>query len=103
MAYQVIRGNTLTEYAIIFGLLILVAFGGVKLLGNSINGLFTGSSNTLQSQPLQDLASMKFDTPLVAVNGGSTGAPNGQGAPGKSILNGAVLSEISSGGTMPPA
>jgi pilus assembly protein Flp/PilA len=42
-------GPTATEYAVMLALIIIVALGAISLLGEKVKGIFTSTTNTLDS------------------------------------------------------
>ena len=65
-------GNTLSEYAIIIGLLSLVSVGGLTLLGNSASELLVSVSNGSGSHSMQNYLVSTLGTGT-AQSGGSAG------------------------------
>ncbi|MCE3234319.1 MAG: hypothetical protein K0Q50_499 [Vampirovibrio sp.] len=100
MAIFPARGNTLGEYALMFGLLILIAVGAMKLLGGSIDKLFSHPSTTISSHPVQDMVSMKFGSGAatgIQVGASSSSAPGKN--PSNQKLSDQLISDGVSGGT----
>lgn len=72
-------GNTLAEYALFAGLVLMVALGSIKLLGNSTQGLIQNTDNGLGNNA-QNLITLNF-------GGGKQGKSNGNNN-GGSLSNG---------------
>lgn len=70
-------GNTLSEYALLAGLVLMVALGSIKLLGNSTQGLLQNTDKSLANDA-RSLVSLDFG------NGkqGKAGGGSGSGLPG---------------------
>jgi Flp pilus assembly pilin Flp len=78
MTFQVSKGNTLGEYALMLGLLVLVCMAAVNLLGNSIESLFSKSSGTVNSKPVQDWVSLNFGGESNAMNAAYASSKGGR-------------------------
>ncbi len=85
-------GNTLSEYAVILGLLGVVAIGGLNLLGNSVNGLLGGASKSSGDNSMNHYLDATLGTNS---QGGSPPAQlvlaNPAGKPGKPDVSGVNL------------
>lgn len=79
------KGNTLSEYGIILGVIAFAAIGALKLLGGNLNLSFQNQNTALTSPAMRDYVSMQFhaNSGTASVNG--TGSSQG-GGPNTSLL-----------------
>lgn len=95
-------GNTLSEYAIMLGLLTLLALGAIRLLGVSTTNLYHQPQAKLTSTEMNDYVSLQFGAP----KGGNTGnspATNGTNVSMLGLNNGTAggINATSVDGTTP--
>jgi len=92
--YTAQSGNTLSEYAIILGLIALASVGALSLMGNSISAQFDTVNQGNAHDTLTRMSNLNFET-------GKPSSGNGAGQlSGKSIdANGYPLANVSSSGT----
>ena len=90
------KGNTLTEYGLILGLVVLVSVGGLQLLGNTSKSQFNAQNAQLGSEPVKNYVSMKFShIPGGLVNNGAV-SNGGAFASGASADQGLGMKNTSS-------
>ncbi len=87
-------GNTLSEYAIILGLIAVASVGALSLMGNSLSTQFDTVNQGNAHDSMTRMSNLNFD------NGGKPSSNGGAQLPGKSIgANGYPLANVSSSGT----
>lgn len=94
------RGNTLMEYALMGGMVVLASWAALFMLGDSIGGL-TGELNRGQSkQKMENLVSLNFSGGNGNTSGGTSGGNQvSDGAPGRGANGGGLnLTESATGG-----
>ncbi len=73
-------GNTLAEYAMISGLVVILAIGGMRVFGSDVKtGLYDKGNSTLATDKLQDYVSLNFKS--ASGTPGSGGLAIGGGIP----------------------
>lgn len=72
MIHKATAGNTLSEYGILMGLVVVASLISVNLLGDSVNTLFGKTDQTMKSGEAQKLVSLNF-------GGGGTTGTSGSG------------------------
>lgn len=93
-----LRGNTLTEYGIILGLLGITAIGALILLGNSNSELLGGVKKGVSGSDAVNLVQLNFSgTSNSTVNGGNPGRQSPAGNTGSEP--GLTLKDFQSSGT----
>lgn len=77
------RGNTLSEYGLVAGLIALAAVGGLTMFGGSLSKLLDSPSTTQSGKDMQKMAMLNFgngNTAMAKENaGGGTGKTTAQG------------------------
>lgn len=69
MINKATAGNTLSEYGILMGLVVVASLISVNLLGDSVHSLFGKTNQTMKSGEAHKLVSLNFGS-------GATGSPN---------------------------
>lgn len=101
MATKALVGNTLAEYSVLIGLVVLGSIASLSLLGNSANGLFGKANQDLQGGSAQSLVSLQFGgggQAGMAGNGGGS-ATGGSAGSGISTQQSIGITEGNSTGT----
>lgn len=76
------RGNTLSEYGLVAGLIALAAVGGLTMFGGSLSKLLDSPSTSQSGKDMQKMAMLNFGNGTAAMakeNAGGTGKTTAQG------------------------